>query len=119
MDVFWAVRGGARPVDLFAKYPDRFALTHLKDMKKGTAVGDPTGHAPDDSNVPLGEGMIDWAPIVRAANKPADQVSLHRRRGAERGAADSQDTAVSCCAEGLTTVTPARHVVRGIRLQPD
>ena len=69
MDVFWAVRGGAKPVDLFAKYPDRFPLTHLKDMKKGTAVGDPTGHAPDDSNVPLGDGLIDWAPIFRAANK--------------------------------------------------
>jgi sugar phosphate isomerase/epimerase len=69
MDVFWAVRGGASPVDLFAKYPDRFPLTHIKDMKKGTAVGDPTGHAPDDSNVPLGEGVIEWAPIFRAANK--------------------------------------------------
>lgn len=68
MDVFWAVRGGAHPVDLFKKYPDRFPLTHLKDMRKGTAVGDPTGHAPDDSNVPLGEGMIEWAPIFRAAN---------------------------------------------------
>ena len=68
MDVFWAVRGGANPVDLFAKYPDRFPLTHLKDMKKGTAVGDPTGHAPDESNVPLGEGAIDWPPIFRAAN---------------------------------------------------
>jgi sugar phosphate isomerase/epimerase len=69
MDVFWAVRGGASPVDLFTKYPDRFPLTHLKDMRKGTAVGDPTGQAPDDSNVPLGEGSIDWAPIFRAANK--------------------------------------------------
>jgi len=68
MDVFWAVRGGAHPVDLFKKYPDRFPLTHLKDMRKGTPVGDPTGHAPDDSNVPLGEGMIEWAPIFRAAN---------------------------------------------------
>jgi sugar phosphate isomerase/epimerase len=71
MDVFWAVRGGAVPVDLFAKYPDRFPLTHLKDMKKGTAVGDPTGQAPDESNVPLGEGMIDWPPLVRAANRAA------------------------------------------------
>ena len=69
MDVFWAVRGGAKPLDLFAKYPDRFPLTHLKDMRKGTAIGDPTGHAPDDSNVPLGDGLIDWAPIIRAANK--------------------------------------------------
>src|ERR671912_568545 len=27
MDVFWAVRGGADPLDLFRKYPDRFPLT--------------------------------------------------------------------------------------------
>ena len=68
MDIFWAVRGGASPVDLFAKYSGRVPLTHIKDMKKGTAVGDPTGHAPDDSNVPLGEGTIEWAPVFRAAN---------------------------------------------------
>jgi len=68
MDVFWAVRGGAKPADLFAKYPARFPLTHLKDMRKGLTVGDPTGQAPDDSNVPLGDGLIDWASIFRAAN---------------------------------------------------
>ena len=58
-----------RPGGPVQEIPDRFPLTHIKDMKKGTAVGDPTGHAPDDSNVPLGDGMIDWPPIFRAANK--------------------------------------------------
>jgi sugar phosphate isomerase/epimerase len=68
MDVFWAVRGGADPVALFKKYPGRFELTHLKDMQKGLATGDPTGHAPDESNVPLGQGQIDWTAVLREAN---------------------------------------------------
>ena len=69
MDVFWVVHGGASPVDLFAKYPQRFPSTHLKDMRKGTNVGEPTGSAPDDTSVPLGQGMVDIAGVLRAANK--------------------------------------------------
>ena len=69
MDVFWVVHGGASPVDLFAKYPQRFPSTHLKDMRKGTKVGEPTGSAPDDTSVPLGQGMVDIAGVLRAANK--------------------------------------------------
>jgi sugar phosphate isomerase/epimerase len=75
MDVFWAVRGGANPVDLFTKYPGRWELTHLKDMQKGLPTGDPTGQAPEDSNVPLGQGQIDWASVLREANK--QQVKYH------------------------------------------
>jgi sugar phosphate isomerase/epimerase len=69
MDVFWAVRGGANPVALFTTHPGRFELTHLKDMQKGLSVGDPTGHAPDTSNVPLGTGQIDWTSVLREANR--------------------------------------------------
>ena len=67
MDVFWVVRGGGQPVELFDRYPRRFRATHLKDMKKGTAVGDSTGSAPDDTNVPIGQGTIDWPAVFRAA----------------------------------------------------
>lgn len=69
MDVFWAVRGGADPVALFEKHSGRFKATHIKDMAKGTPVGDHTGHAPDESNVPLGQGRIDWPAVFRAAAK--------------------------------------------------
>ena len=68
MDVFWVVHGGGNPVDLFAKYPNRFPSTHLKDMRKGTAVNDPTGNAPDETSVVLGEGIVDIAGVLRAAN---------------------------------------------------
>ena len=69
MDVFWVVHGGGNPVELFARYPGRFPSTHLKDMRKGTKVGLPTGDAPDDTSVVLGEGLIDIPGILRAANK--------------------------------------------------
>ena len=75
MDVFWVVHGGGNPVELFAKYPGRFPSTHLKDMRKGTKVGEPTGNAPDDTSVVLGEGMVDITGVLRAANKAG--VKLH------------------------------------------
>jgi sugar phosphate isomerase/epimerase len=34
MDVYWAVRGGASPVDYFNQYPGRFQLLHIKDNKE-------------------------------------------------------------------------------------
>jgi len=34
MDVYWAVRGGASPVDYFCRYPGRFTLLHIKDWKE-------------------------------------------------------------------------------------
>lgn len=34
LDVYWVVRGQASPVDLFNKYPGRFALLHIKDNKE-------------------------------------------------------------------------------------
>jgi sugar phosphate isomerase/epimerase len=71
MDVFWVVRGGGNPVELFAKYPGRFPSTHLKDIQKGTTLCDHTGDAPDDTSVALGDGMVDIPGILRAANKSA------------------------------------------------
>ena len=67
MDVFWVVHGGGNPVGLFSQYPGRFPSTHLKDLRKGTQVGDPTGNAPDDTSVALGDGMIDIPGILRAS----------------------------------------------------
>lgn len=69
MDVFWVVHGGGNPVELFARYPGRFPSTHLKDIRKGTKVNEPTGDAPDDTSVVLGEGIVDIAGVLRAANR--------------------------------------------------
>jgi sugar phosphate isomerase/epimerase len=67
MDVFWVVRGGADPVAVLKQHKGRFPALHLKDMAKGTATGDFSGGAPDDTNVPLGTGMIDYPAVLRAA----------------------------------------------------
>jgi sugar phosphate isomerase/epimerase len=75
MDVFWVVHGGGNPVDLFARYPNRFPSTHLKDMRKGTKINEPTGSAPDDTSVVLGDGLVDIAGVIRAANKAG--VKMH------------------------------------------
>lgn len=39
MDLYWAVEGGANPVDYFNKYPGRFELWHIKDEKEIGASG--------------------------------------------------------------------------------
>src|SRR3954466_2754248 len=39
MDVFWIVHPGQDPVKLLEKYNKRWALIHVKDMKKGTPTG--------------------------------------------------------------------------------
>ncbi len=68
MDVFWVAWPGQDPVALLRKYPGRFPLIHLKDLRKG-AKGDQTGHAPDEFSVPLGMGMIDFPTIFREGKK--------------------------------------------------
>ncbi len=67
MDVFWVVHPGADPVKLLAKYPGRWALMHLKDIRKGAHVGVFTGKAPLTDDVPLGTGMVDWPAVLKQA----------------------------------------------------
>jgi sugar phosphate isomerase/epimerase len=73
MDVFWVVHAGQDPVKLLKKYPGRWKLMHLKDMRKGTPTGLLTGESDVTNCVPLGTGMIDWPPILRAAQKAGVQ----------------------------------------------
>jgi sugar phosphate isomerase/epimerase len=69
MDVFWVVHGGQDPVQLLEKYGNRFRLTHIKGMKASTPTGLFTGHSDASNCVALGTGKIDYAPILRAAEK--------------------------------------------------
>ena len=43
MDILWVVFPGHDPVKLLAKYPGRWDMLHLKDLKKGVATGALTG----------------------------------------------------------------------------
>jgi sugar phosphate isomerase/epimerase len=67
MDVFWVMHPGQDPVKLLEKYPHRWALMHLKDIRKGAQVGIYTGHAPLTDDVPLGTGLVNWPAVLRAA----------------------------------------------------
>jgi sugar phosphate isomerase/epimerase len=62
VDVLWAADGGADPVELLRTYPKRIKLLHIKD---GTGVADPVNATP----VPLGEGEMEFDPIIRAAKQ--------------------------------------------------
>lgn len=69
MDVFWVVQPGADPVKLLEKYPSRWQLMHLKDIRKGARTGVFTGKAPLTDDVALGTGMVDWPTLLRTAAK--------------------------------------------------
>jgi len=59
MDCGWVYAAGRNPVDYLSKTPERFPLLHVKDMEKG-ANG-------EMHSVVLGQGGMDYGPILRAA----------------------------------------------------
>jgi sugar phosphate isomerase/epimerase len=69
MDVFWVVHPGHDPVKWLEKYPGRWKLMHVKDMKKGTKTGEFTGGTDVKNDVAIGTGMMDWPAILKAAQK--------------------------------------------------
>jgi len=68
LDIFWAHIADGDPAGLLKKYPDRFRLMHLKDLKKGTKH-DLTGTTDTNNDVALGTGEIDIPQILKAASK--------------------------------------------------
>jgi sugar phosphate isomerase/epimerase len=70
MDVLWTMHGGGAdmPVKLLKKYPTRFKLMHVKDLRKGVA-GDLTGGTPAENDVPVGTGQGNWKQIIKLAKK--------------------------------------------------
>lgn len=69
MDVFWVYHAGEDPAKLLAKFPNRWAMLHVKDMRKGALTGFSTGSAPPTDSVAVGSGQIDWPAVLRAAQK--------------------------------------------------
>ena len=70
IDVFWAALPGVDPAALIRKYPNRWELMHIKDMKQGVARNVHTGSAPpDETEVPTGQGQIDYRAVLRAAKE--------------------------------------------------
>jgi len=69
MDILWAVFPGQDPAKLLLKYPDRWKLIHLKDLKKGVATGSLAGKTDVSNDVVLGTGQMNWTAILAAAKK--------------------------------------------------
>jgi sugar phosphate isomerase/epimerase len=71
LDLCWIVVGGQDPVPYFEKYPGRFPLVHVKDMKKipkvDTSGGQNFGDSLDMTSV--GSGVIDWKRILGNSEK--------------------------------------------------
>ena len=68
MDVLWTVFPGQDPVKLLTKYPDRWVLMHLKDLKKGVA-GNLSGGTDLTNDVVLGTGQADYPAILKACQE--------------------------------------------------
>lgn len=69
MDTTWVFFPGQNPAAWLKKYPGRWHLMHLKDLKKGVATGALTGSTDPNNDVPLGAGQLDWASILKAAKE--------------------------------------------------
>jgi sugar phosphate isomerase/epimerase len=69
MDVLWTVFPGQNPARLLEKYPNRWLLMHLKDLKKGVPTGSLAGHTDLTNDVTLGTGQVDWPALFRASQK--------------------------------------------------
>jgi sugar phosphate isomerase/epimerase len=69
MDVFWVVHPNQDPIKLLEKYGPRWVSLHVKGMKDSTPTGLLTGKSDVTNDVAVGSGKIDYAPIVRAAEK--------------------------------------------------
>lgn len=68
LDIVWAHMPGYDPAKLIKKYPTRFKLMHVKDVRKGVK-GDTSGRLNTDDNVALGSGQLDIKSIMTAAKK--------------------------------------------------
>ena len=68
IDLLWTVHPGQDPVELLERYPERFRLMHLKDLRSGVA-GDLSGRTPSENDVVLGTGQVDFPAVLRAAQK--------------------------------------------------
>jgi sugar phosphate isomerase/epimerase len=83
MDILWTFFPGIDPAKLLEKYPNRFKLMHVKDLKKGV-VGNLSGGTSSENDVALGTGQLNLPAIMKAAKKAKiqhyyieDESSLH------------------------------------------
>ena len=57
IDTYWAVKGGADPIEYCKKYSDRLDLLHFKDISK------------EGKDIEVGKGIIDFPAILKTSDK--------------------------------------------------
>jgi sugar phosphate isomerase/epimerase len=57
LDIFWVLAGGQDPVAYLKKYPNRFPLSHIKDMDKNDKT----------KNTEIGTGALNLQEVLKAA----------------------------------------------------
>ena len=67
MDVLWTFLPNVDPAALIKKYPGRFKLMHIKDMKPGLPRGSLSGGIPADQKSVIGQGQVNWGQVMAAA----------------------------------------------------
>lgn len=61
LDLFWAVKAGQNPVEMFKKYPGRFQLFHMKDM----FTAETPFYTPETEDfAPVGAGILKFNEIL-------------------------------------------------------
>jgi sugar phosphate isomerase/epimerase len=70
MDVLWTVLPAQDPVKLLRKYPQRWLLFHLMDLKKGVPTGSLAGKTDLTNDVALGSGQVQWPALLSSAQEP-------------------------------------------------
>ena len=65
MDIFWVIYAGADPLQYWRRYPGRFPLLHIKDIRKDVTIHHQQSPKPGGPNpfAPVGQGTIDWPRI--------------------------------------------------------
>jgi sugar phosphate isomerase/epimerase len=69
MDVLWTWLPNLDPVALIQKYPGRFKLMHIKDMKPGLPRGSLSGGIADSLKAVIGQGQVNWPAVLQAAER--------------------------------------------------
>jgi sugar phosphate isomerase/epimerase len=70
MDIFWITYAGQDPLFYFRRFPGRFPLLHIKDLKKGISVNPDEFPGPGTNPfAAVGQGRIDWPQIFAHINQ--------------------------------------------------
>jgi len=67
LDCFWCAFAGQNPAEYLKRYPGRYRLLHIKDLKPG--FGPSTEKVEGQPFTEVGRGIINWKPIFAAAPK--------------------------------------------------